>query len=162
SRQKPSRAANRTTLLCLLLLFSLVILAACGGGAVSPEGGTEADTDATPAEAASTPDASDTESSTEEAAATPEPVADAAPTQDIIVPPPDIAEPGPVSTIMPMERNEMYDAAPDMEIDPSKFYYATLKTMRGDVKVQLFADRAPQTVNNFVFLARQGFYDNTS
>src|SRR5690606_38990333 len=46
-------------------------------------------------------------------------------------------------------------------IDPSRYYYATLKTNRGDIEVQLFADRAPKTVNNFVFLARQGFYDNT-
>jgi cyclophilin family peptidyl-prolyl cis-trans isomerase len=153
-----SRAATRATLLCLLLL-SLVVLAACGRGAADPEVPTEAETAAPPAEAAQS---AGTEGSVEETAATPEPPAGAAPTQDIIVPPPDIAEPGPVSTIMPMERNEMYDAAPEMQIDPSKYYYATLKTMRGDIKVQLFADRAPQTVNNFVFLARQGFYDNTS
>ena len=41
-------------------------------------------------------------------------------------------------------------------------YYATFKTDRGDIKAQLFADRAPDTVNNFVYLARQGFYDNTT
>ncbi|MCC6454279.1 MAG: peptidylprolyl isomerase [Caldilineaceae bacterium] len=143
-------------LLCLLLL-SLVVLAACGRGAADPEVATAAET-AAPGEAAGT----EGSGAAEESAATPEPPVQAAPTQDIIVPPPDIAEPGPVSTIMPMERNEMYDAAPEMEIDPSKYYYATFKTMRGDIKVQLFADRAPQTVNNFVFLARQGFYDNTS
>jgi peptidylprolyl isomerase/peptidyl-prolyl cis-trans isomerase B (cyclophilin B) len=55
----------------------------------------------------------------------------------------------------------MYDAPPPMEIDPDKYYYATFVTDRGNIKVQLFAKRAPNTVNNFVFLARQGFYDNT-
>ncbi|MBW7884111.1 MAG: peptidylprolyl isomerase [Caldilineaceae bacterium] len=59
-------------------------------------------------------------------------------------------------------RNNKYDAAPEMTIDESKYYYATLKTEQGDFKVQLFADRAPKTVNNFVFLARDGFYDNTT
>ncbi|MCB0038268.1 MAG: peptidylprolyl isomerase, partial [Caldilinea sp.] len=49
-----------------------------------------------------------------------------------------------------------------MTIDPSKFYYATIATELGDIKVQLYADRAPMTVNNFVFLAREGFYDNTT
>jgi cyclophilin family peptidyl-prolyl cis-trans isomerase len=49
-----------------------------------------------------------------------------------------------------------------MTIDPAKYYYATIKTEHGDIKVQLFADRAPVTVNNFVFLAREGFYDNTT
>ncbi|HMN30272.1 MAG TPA: peptidylprolyl isomerase, partial [Caldilineaceae bacterium] len=48
-----------------------------------------------------------------------------------------------------------------MTIDPQKIYYATFKSERGDIRVQLFADRAPQTVNNFVFLAREGFYNDT-
>jgi cyclophilin family peptidyl-prolyl cis-trans isomerase len=56
----------------------------------------------------------------------------------------------------------MYDAPPPMTIDPESYYYATLKTEQGDIEVQLFADRAPVTVNNFVFLAREGFYDNTT
>ncbi len=59
-------------------------------------------------------------------------------------------------------RDGMFDAAPEMSIDPAKFYYATLKTEHGDIKLQLYADRAPVTVNNFVFLAREGFYDNTT
>ena len=59
-------------------------------------------------------------------------------------------------------REGMYSAAPELTIDPSIYYYATIKTERGDIKVQLFADRAPATVNNFVFLAREGFYDNTT
>lgn len=62
----------------------------------------------------------------------------------------------------PSTRNDMYDAPPPVTIDASKFYYATFKTAKGDIRAQLFADRAPVTVNNFVFLAREGFYDNTS
>ncbi|MBU0703727.1 MAG: peptidylprolyl isomerase [Chloroflexi bacterium] len=49
-----------------------------------------------------------------------------------------------------------------MQIDPSEAYVATISTAKGDIVVELFADRAPNTVNNFVFLARQGFYDNTT
>jgi peptidyl-prolyl cis-trans isomerase B (cyclophilin B) len=51
---------------------------------------------------------------------------------------------------------------PEMTIDPAKFYIATLKTEKGDIVVELLADKAPVTVNNFVFLARQGYYDNTT
>src|SRR5690606_6597536 len=43
----------------------------------------------------------------------------------------------------------------------SKTYTATFETSRGTIVVDLFADRAPVTVNNFVFLARDGFYDGT-
>lgn len=52
-----------------------------------------------------------------------------------------------------------FDACPPMLIDPSKQYTATVKTAKGPIIVQLFADKAPNTVNNFVFLARQGWYD---
>ena len=62
----------------------------------------------------------------------------------------------------PAARDGMYTSAPVMTIDPSKYYYATIATEQGDIKVQLYADRAPMTVNNFVFLAREGFYDNTT
>ena len=55
-----------------------------------------------------------------------------------------------------------YSAPPPMTIDPGKSYVAIFHTERGDFKVQLFADKAPVTVNNFVFLARDGFYDNTT
>lgn len=48
-----------------------------------------------------------------------------------------------------------------MTIDPSKKYAATLETSRGAIVVDLFAKDAPKTVNNFVFLARDGFYDGT-
>jgi len=54
---------------------------------------------------------------------------------------------------------KQYPAAPAMSIDTTKTYTATIKTELGDIEVQLDAAQAPQTVNNFVFLARDGFYD---
>lgn len=52
-----------------------------------------------------------------------------------------------------------WSSPPTMQIDTSKQYTATIKTNKGDIEVQLFASEDPLTVNNFVFLARQGFYD---
>jgi peptidyl-prolyl cis-trans isomerase B (cyclophilin B) len=49
-----------------------------------------------------------------------------------------------------------------MEIDPTKTYRATIKTNRGSIVLDLYPQHAPKTVNNFVFLARQGFYDGVS
>lgn len=56
---------------------------------------------------------------------------------------------------------KQWNAPPPMQIDPQKRYQAVFKTDQGDMAFDLFADRAPITVNNFVFLAREGFYDNT-
>jgi cyclophilin family peptidyl-prolyl cis-trans isomerase len=55
-----------------------------------------------------------------------------------------------------------YAAAPAFTIDPSATYTATLKTDKGDVTIQLDPKSAPQTVNNFVFLAQNHFYDGLS
>jgi peptidyl-prolyl cis-trans isomerase B (cyclophilin B) len=55
-----------------------------------------------------------------------------------------------------------YASAPAMAIDPNKTYTATIKTEAGDVKVQLLAKDAPQAVNNFVFLAQDGFYNGAT
>lgn len=46
-----------------------------------------------------------------------------------------------------------------MTLDPSKTYRAVIKTRKGDITIRLLADVAPRTVNSFVFLAREGFYD---
>ena len=54
-----------------------------------------------------------------------------------------------------------YSNPPSMTIDPSKQYSATFKTSRGEIVCDLFAKDAPNTVNNFVFLAREKFYDGT-
>jgi peptidyl-prolyl cis-trans isomerase B (cyclophilin B) len=55
-----------------------------------------------------------------------------------------------------------YSEPPAMKIDVAKRYTATIKTGKGDLKLELFAADVPVTVNNFVFLAREGFYDNTT
>jgi peptidyl-prolyl cis-trans isomerase B (cyclophilin B) len=55
-----------------------------------------------------------------------------------------------------------YSAPPEMTIDPSKKFTATFTTSRGEIVCELFAKDAPKTVNNFVFLAREGFYDGTT
>jgi len=52
-----------------------------------------------------------------------------------------------------------FSKAPDMEIDPAKRYTAEMDTSMGTMTIALDAASAPKTVNNFVFLARQGFYD---
>jgi cyclophilin family peptidyl-prolyl cis-trans isomerase len=55
-----------------------------------------------------------------------------------------------------------YNSPPPMTIDPKKSYEATISTARGDIVVHLLAGSAPETVNNFVFLAREGFYDGVT
>ena len=56
---------------------------------------------------------------------------------------------------------KQWSKSPEMTIDPKKNYQATIETDKGNIVVDLFADKAPKTVNNFVFLAKEGFYDNT-
>jgi cyclophilin family peptidyl-prolyl cis-trans isomerase len=60
-----------------------------------------------------------------------------------------------------MAQKKQWSKAPDMEIDSKKSYTATIKTDKGNIIIELFAGQVPNTVNNFVFLARQGFYDGT-
>ena len=57
---------------------------------------------------------------------------------------------------------KQYASAPSLDVDLKKKYTATLTTNHGDIKVELFAKQAPVTVNNFVFLARDGYYDGTT
>lgn len=57
---------------------------------------------------------------------------------------------------------KQYSSPPPMVIDPHKQYSATFHTAKGDFIAQLFAEQAPVTVNNFVFLAREGFYNGTT
>jgi cyclophilin family peptidyl-prolyl cis-trans isomerase len=59
----------------------------------------------------------------------------------------------------PASRNNKYSAAPEMQIDANKSYAATIDTTAGVMKVELYPQEAPVAVNNFVFLARDGFYD---
>jgi cyclophilin family peptidyl-prolyl cis-trans isomerase len=55
-----------------------------------------------------------------------------------------------------------YDRPPEMALDPDKDYHATLFTEKGTIRIKLFAEEAPETVNNFVFLAREGYFDGTT
>lgn len=57
---------------------------------------------------------------------------------------------------------KQYSAPPAMEIDQSKSYTAVIETSQGTMQAELFDDDVPLTVNNFVFLARQGFYDGVT
>ena len=59
-----------------------------------------------------------------------------------------------------MQKNQ-WSNPPALTIDPKQKYTAVLHTDKGDIKLELFADKTPKTVNNFVFLARQGFFDGT-
>jgi cyclophilin family peptidyl-prolyl cis-trans isomerase/tetratricopeptide (TPR) repeat protein len=84
---------------------------------------------------------------------------------DLLRPSPSEPTPTPVAAkpragdLPPTQRDGMYKNPPAMTIDPTKSYQATIVTVKGDIVVQLAAADAPQTVNNFVFLSQQGFYD---
>jgi len=56
---------------------------------------------------------------------------------------------------------QQWSKPPKLEIDPKKSYSAILNTDKGEITIKLFADKTPVTVNNFIFLSRQGFYDGT-
>lgn len=66
----------------------------------------------------------------------------------------------PMAELDAIERNGFYSSPPEMMIDTSKSYQALLVTDQGEMLINLFDDQAPITVNNFVFLATEGFYDN--
>lgn len=57
---------------------------------------------------------------------------------------------------------KQWNQPPAMQIDASKRYRATLDTDRGEIELELSPEYAPKTVNNFVFLAREGYYDGTT
>lgn len=57
---------------------------------------------------------------------------------------------------------KQYSNPPLMVIDPKRKYSATFKTEAGDFVIELYADKVPNTVNNFVFLARDGFYNGVT
>jgi len=133
---------NRWLAIAALVALLALILAACGG---APAAAPAAETEPVATTAAAEARATD---------------AGAAATDSKIPPPAEVAV-GAASVLTPTQRVDMYTEMPAMTIDPSKYYYATIKTDRGDIRVQLFADRAPQTVNSFVFLANEGYYNDT-
>ncbi|MGE3075769.1 MAG: peptidylprolyl isomerase [Dehalococcoidia bacterium] len=62
------------------------------------------------------------------------------------------------ATAVPSVTPKSFTAA-EQVVDPAKKYVATIKTSKGEIVVDLFADKAPKTVNSFVFLAQQGYFD---
>ena len=67
--------------------------------------------------------------------------------------------PGPA--VSPEATVKRYDAAPAFSIDPTRTYTATIQTAKGEIQIELYADAAPEAVNAFVFLAGDGYYDDT-
>jgi peptidyl-prolyl cis-trans isomerase B (cyclophilin B) len=57
---------------------------------------------------------------------------------------------------------QQWNTPPEMSIDPKKTYSVKMETSKGEIELALFAADAPKTVNNFVFLANQGFYDGVT
>jgi len=55
-----------------------------------------------------------------------------------------------------------WDSPPEMQIDSEKIYLAVMETDKGSMELELYPKHAPKTVNNFVFLAKEGFYDGVS
>ncbi len=67
-----------------------------------------------------------------------------------------------LAACQPAPAAKQWPAAPAMQIDVNKSYTATLRTAKGDIVITLLPKAAPTTVNNFVFLARQGYYDGVT
>lgn len=93
-----------------------------------------------------------------------EPAPQATPAATAVATPTPAPTPAPTQTMQQTEErpevmSKEYSSYPDMVIDEGKKYVATMKTSKGTIVLDLFANEAPKTVNNFVFLAREGFYD---
>jgi peptidyl-prolyl cis-trans isomerase B (cyclophilin B) len=57
---------------------------------------------------------------------------------------------------------KQWECPPEMQIDPKKLYRVTMETNRGNIELEFYPQHAPKTVNNFVFLVREGFYDGVT
>jgi peptidyl-prolyl cis-trans isomerase B (cyclophilin B) len=57
---------------------------------------------------------------------------------------------------------KQWNSPPPLSIDAKRTYVALIETDKGTIKVELYAQHAPQTVNNFIFLARAGYYDGVA
>ena len=130
----------RIFLLLAGILGALVLLAACGGGDDTKSGGTATSVGASPG--------------------TPTPAV-GTPLRTIPAPSPSVnpSKCPPATGTAPEAKVKTYPAAPEMTIDPTKKYTATVKTVRGDFTIELMPDVAPKHVNSFVFLAKDGYYD---
>ena len=61
-----------------------------------------------------------------------------------------------------MPDHATWNAPPDLQIDTDAVYAATIETEKGTIELELYPEHAPKTVNNFVFLANEDFYDGTA
>ncbi|MFP4151192.1 MAG: peptidylprolyl isomerase [Alkalispirochaeta sp.] len=61
-----------------------------------------------------------------------------------------------------MSNEQQWDAAPEMQIDTDRHYRVKMETSKGTIELELYPEHAPITVNNFVFLAGEGFYDGVA
>ncbi|MCA9931045.1 MAG: peptidylprolyl isomerase [Anaerolineales bacterium] len=68
----------------------------------------------------------------------------------------------PLAALDPAERDGYYAAPPENILEPGVDYQAIISTEKGEMRLDLYEDEAPLTVNNFIFLANQGFYDGTT
>lgn len=68
----------------------------------------------------------------------------------------------PLAAMDPTERNDYFDTLPETILKPDVDYRAIVRTANGDMVLDLYEDVAPITVNSFVYLAKQGFYDGTT
>lgn len=69
---------------------------------------------------------------------------------------------GQTQTPTPATGKKTWSEPPATQIDVTKQYFATVKTSLGEIRIELWPKESPKAVNNFVFLARQGFYDGTT
>jgi peptidylprolyl isomerase len=88
-----------------------------------------------------------------------QPVAEMAVTSVVTMMTATVEPAAPADAAAPAPTGKQYAAAPAMSIDVAKSYTATISTPRGDIVIKLRPDLAPETVNSFIFLARDGYYD---
>jgi cyclophilin family peptidyl-prolyl cis-trans isomerase len=125
----------------------LLITCALGAALLGSACGGDSKNSTTPA-AATTPSSSAATSAATKASAT---AASTAPT-------------GSTPAVAPTQAGgkKTYSAEPPMTIDPNKKYFATIKMDIGDIRLELYPKEAPHSVNSFVFLSREGFYDGVT
>jgi cyclophilin family peptidyl-prolyl cis-trans isomerase len=125
-----------------------VLIVACGPTATQPTPQTQAQFSATQKPAASSP----------------QPATTPAPPGLITVVPKSAGSPAaaPAQGAPVSAAPKQYPSKPAMQIDRAKKYTATIETTQGTMKAELFANDAPETVNNFVFLARDGYYNGVT
>lgn len=157
--------AKNTPTLLLTALLGLGTLSACQDQTATTTASSATTSTATTSEA-TTSEATVSETTTSEAAAS-EATASAATTSAAAASAPTVTEPGPVpagyTAVQPLSDKPVreFSAAPARELQEGADYYALFDTSRGQVLIDLLEKDVPVTVNNFVYLARNGFYDGT-